>query len=101
MSIKINRPVMFKVLDICTCHIHKEDADQLTRGMDHGGMDDPIIYDYGEGAFVYCGYEEQRTYETFSQEFNDILEFGRKKRYRYICFDSDAEIYEELPKFNW
>jgi hypothetical protein len=108
--IEIKKPELFKVLSISTEHITEADGKKLNRGMnidasgqyvqDHGGNDEPIIYDYGEGAFVYCS-EDPQFFPDFSKEFNDIIEFGRKQGYRYICFDCDGAVYEELPTFDW
>jgi len=97
----IKKPEMFKVLDISTCHITKNDGALLSRSGKTFLDGDPIVYDYGEGSFVYCGGLANGPYKNSSPEFNQILEFANRKGCRYVCFDCDGPEYPDIPRFDW
>ena len=102
MKIKIDNPVTIKVMDISTGHITKQDGTMLTdHYLDIKGENCPIIYDYAEGAFVFCGDKNSINYKSFSCEFNAILKFANEKGYTFVRFDADGEIYPDVKQFDW
>ena len=98
----IKDPVSFNVLDMSTEHISESDRlrlGKLMEGLDKW-YDQPIICDYGKGAFVYAATDEQSHYRNYSDEFNAIMEYARHNGYKYVCFDCDATVYPDLPRFD-
>lgn len=39
--------------------------------------------------------------EFYSSAFMEICRQAKAANFAYIVFDADAEVYEELEKFNW
>jgi uncharacterized protein with WD repeat len=95
----IKNPVDIKVLEVSTRHITPEDGKLIE--LDSEANLNYIIYSYPEGAFVFSGCEQFEYFKGFSKEFNDIMEFARQNGYDFVRFDAEAEVYEELSKFNW
>lgn len=103
MAIDLKNPKTFQVLSVSTAHITKKDGEQLAKDfkVDLNLSSFPCVYEYDEGAFVYCDYQQVQHFPSFSTEFNDIIEFARKKGYTYVCFDANAVRYAELTEFVW
>ena len=89
-------PRVDKIMDVNSGHM-TEDDDRILKSKDCRA----IVYKYCEGFFVYVGLPEDDAFAGFSKEFQTIIKEARRLGCKFVCFDCDGEIYEELPKFDW
>jgi hypothetical protein len=95
----------FKVLDISTVHMAWNDNKLL----ENNSLESPVsFYSFEYGYFVYVGMEkltenDRNAYRAFglSEAFIHVLEVGRAKGCKFVCFDCDGMVYDDLPKFDW
>ena len=96
-----NSPQCFKVLDISTIHISEEENGYLQN------INSPLItYEYNEGFFVYVPIsfiiDEPNIIKTgFSEGFINILKLAAAQDCKFVCFDADGIVYEDLPQYDW
>lgn len=85
------------VAEVCTSHITAGDAALLNRDVD------------GIGAFAYGWFVETWSPEVsgdlialgFSLAYACLMSKLHEKGIYYVCFDSDAPEFDDLPMFDW
>ena len=96
----ITDPFVFKVLDISTAHMSKEDSQKLQAEADNGHAPVYELRDYG--FLVYVGeIEENWPDDEMSSAFRKVLDSAKELGCDYVRFDRDGREYAELEKFNW
>lgn len=94
-----------KNLDISTAHMDQNDAELLDENDDSFFSRDPIIvYRFDEGYFIYIGGDlDTEAIKDFgySQEFIEILKWGKNLGCTYVKFDRDGTTYKHLKTFSW
>ena len=102
----IKYPHITTVLDISTGHISPNDGVLLDNSKKD--INSPIIvYDYPEGYCVYVPQiaveEELEGFMTYgmSEEFCKIIQKASERGCKYVQFDADGIVYEDLKQFNW
>jgi len=96
----ITDPFVFKVLDISTGHMTKDDS----LGLDANSHSGPApVYELHEyGWLVYVGeIEESWPGEDWSEAFRKVLNAAKELGCDYVRFDRDGREYPELQKFEW
>jgi hypothetical protein len=95
-------PFIFRVLDISTGHMTKEDNERLqyleSNCKAYSGYE---LRDYG--WLLYVGEIEENWSEDdkWSSAFMNIMKTAQKAGCEYVRFDRDGRDYDELPKFDW
>lgn len=86
------------VADISTCHITQKDGEAIEDFTSPG-----VVYVYAEGAVINvgCVLIDPRSKGIYSEAFMKICIKARMMRFDHIVFDADAEVYDELEKFDW
>lgn len=99
-EITLSNPFVFKVLDISTGHMTKEDAEKLSLNDPDKTLGLPS-YELDEyGWLVYIG-EMEDNWANMSPEFNKVLTLANDLGCDYVRFDRDGREYPELPSFDW
>jgi hypothetical protein len=102
----IKSPYLVHVLDISTGHISMNDSRLIQNYKDVDSCP-LIVYEYPEGYFVYIPSdnlkEELIAFEDWgmSKEFCKIIKLASKRGCKYVQFDADGIVYEDLKQFNW
>jgi len=91
-------PFIFRVLDICTCHMTLEDARMLEEN-----IRDLSAYELGEyGWLCYVGeISDNWNTDGWSEAFVNVLKKAKELGCDYVRFDRDGREYDELPVFDW
>lgn len=95
----ISDPFIFKVLDISTRHLAKEDNERL-----EAAKNGPtLFYELQEyGWLVFVGeVDENWPEEDWGSDFRNVLKLAQALECDYVRFDRDGREYDELPKFEW
>lgn len=97
----ITDPFVFKVLDISTGHLTKEDAERLGNESNKGLAPVYELHEYG--WLVYVGEIEDnwQNEPEMSEHFVKVLETANELGCDYVRFDRDGREYPELQKFEW
>lgn len=81
-----------KYLDISTGHLQ-----QSTLNPPHPGY---LIAEYQHGAFYYVP-DLENMYEDTPSDLAAVFEFARANDCWLIRFDSIADVFDELPTYDW
>jgi len=94
----MNNPFIFRVLDISTGHMTREDSERL-----FAESEDLTAYELGEyGWLVYVGeIDDNWPEENWSGAFRNVLQAAKGLGCDYVRFDRDGREYEGLPTFDW
>ena len=97
-----DRPLTVKCLDISTGHLCLKDK-QLLDDAVKGESENPMVaYEYEYGYFVYVPDDDTNIKEYgYSQEYINILDTARKQGCKYIQYDGEGIVYEDLPTYEW
>lgn len=87
---------IYKIIVMSTVHITKESFDYLNGGT----FPISFINDDGYGKVIRITDRdlEDADYPT---DLLSCMEFAKKNGCNYVRFDSDATMYNELPKYEW
>ena len=92
-------PYTVAVLDVSTGHITAQDVESLKK------EDCTVIaYEYEYGYFVYLSEDlsySRKEHPNFSTSFLNILKRARKLHCKYVQFDADGTIYNDLTFHIW
>jgi hypothetical protein len=92
------------MLHISTAHIARETAEALGGLKDHtqAPLFDLVTYtpwsDYG--WIFYCG-DVEGGFEEEHPDLAEVLAFACERGFDYIKLDCDADIIDDLPKYQW
>jgi len=94
-----------KVLTLSTAHMTHADSEYL-ESLECKSEPRPFLfanYDYGYVVRApSLKHEEfEIAFEDTSQEFRDVINFAAKEGCRWVCFDQDGPIIDDLPEFAW
>ncbi len=98
-----NKTAIRKYIDVSTGHILQKDAESLQDPKTFPG----VAYDYEYGAWVHVPIDDTEDqlshYVDFgsSPEFINILREAAKQGIGWVRFDSDGEVHENFPTFEW
>ena len=112
MKRSINSPVTVSALDISTGHITKKD-DSLIQNSNCDAKSPLVAYGYPEGYFVYVSEAIYSTSEAKEEYIQSLKDFGMSTQFikilqraavraiKYVQFDADGTVYDDLKKFDW
>ena len=106
-KLKLKKPETYTTLVVSTGHMSLEDSkklDVLGKDKATGSPECPLVELYEYGYRVYTGGEDspdQYVFPEYTQAFNDIVRYARRKGHRWVEFDSDGPVYDALPLFDW
>jgi hypothetical protein len=92
----------FKMLDISTGHIERNDVDLLE--LEEWCSALPFMcLSYPEGFILSLGAVENvpDACARLSSSFQTIVRLAKEQGYDFINFDRDGEVYPELKTFDW
>lgn len=96
----ITDPLIFKVLDISTNHMSREDVDNLDQEVAGGMAPVYVLKEYG--WLIYVGeINDNWPGEQWSEAFLNVLKLAADLGCDYVRWDRDGLIYDELPFFDW
>ena len=94
-------PFIFKVLDISTGHMTKEDNQRLQNANSNNmAISAYELEEYGWLAYV-GDIDNNWPTEDWSTAFRTVMETAKEMGCNYVRFDRYGRDYEELPKFDW
>jgi hypothetical protein len=104
-------------LVVSTWHITKKDAGLLEADAEYKKAEvtqgpNLIVYRYEEGFFVYCAppsgdeefteqYDQQVKERGYSKALIELIQVTRRHGCKFLHLDSDGEVYDIFPTFDW
>jgi len=96
----ITNPFTFKVLDVSTGHVTRDDSVMLDTNSDIGPA--PVYWMQEYGWMVYVGeIEENWPAEDWSPAFVKIMKVAQELGCDYVRIDRDGREYPEFERFDW
>ena len=103
----MRKPVFetFTGVVLSTAHITREDASNMAADAQGPGL---IVDEFEYGFMVWIpradgvqdeGYNQRL--EEYSEAFRQLIHLAQQAGWRYLRLDCDAEVYEQLPTFDW
>lgn len=97
------------IADVSTGHVQLQDTWQLVWAAEQYrlGKETNPVWNYGEGFLVYCSNNDEhhlhnlQTKYRFSDAFRSLLQCAGCQDFTYLQLDADAEVYDDLEKFDW
>lgn len=74
---------------ISTCHLPESVVNNLPQ--------DELYAEYDNGFFIHFGPE----YSSRCEELMAIAQWAESEGFQWVRLDSDGDVIDELPKFDW
>jgi hypothetical protein len=99
--VQIQDPEINRTLVVSTCHVKQETMEFLS-----DDCSEWVVYPYAEGAMMYVppAYVEEehdKPLRLIGEELIEIVRAAIELGVKYIQFDCDGPVYEELPCYEW
>ncbi len=94
----MNKIETFKTLVLSTGHVSKATAQRFEAGHNKPETIDGYMTDWSSYGWVFYCHDND---ETTPPELLQAAAFARARDCRYILFDCDGDLIDELPQFEW
>lgn len=87
---------IYKMMVMSTGHISKETAELLDR--DNVGV---VVYPKAEYGWFIVVSDWWDIEQTIPEDLKQCLAYAEKNGCDWLCLDYDAELYPDIPSYNW